>query len=308
MWTQKSRVEVTVTLRGPELPEPDTTKPAISRGDFEGRYGASSEDIAKVEEALMGITVCVAAGDDGSGDQLGDGHAHVNFPASSPNVLSVGGTMLQGLDEVVWWQPPGRRTPAGGGSTGGGVSVIFERPSWQAVHVASLNHDGIDGRVVPDITALAGQPFYDLVLQGAPEANGGTSASTPLWAALLADLRSREAQPGTNVHGTAALPERRKRSTLRQGHLRRYHQGQQRLHPPGVGYDAAPGYDAVSGWGAPNGGSNCSRRSRRSSPASVSAAHARTPAVTRKAEATREPRVERGRAALGRDVDQQDNG
>ena len=43
-----------------------------------------------------GITVCVAAGDDGSGDQMHDQHAHVHFPASSPYVLAVGGTMLDG--------------------------------------------------------------------------------------------------------------------------------------------------------------------------------------------------------------------
>lgn len=43
--------------------------------------------------AMMGVTVCVAAGDDGSGDNVEDDRAHVNFPASSPFVLSVGGTM-----------------------------------------------------------------------------------------------------------------------------------------------------------------------------------------------------------------------
>jgi kumamolisin len=49
--------------------------------------------------ALQGITVCVAAGDDGAGDGADDGEAHVDFPASSPWVLAVGGTMLNGPDE-----------------------------------------------------------------------------------------------------------------------------------------------------------------------------------------------------------------
>ena len=53
---------------------------------------------------LLGITICVSSGDDGSGDELGDGQAHVDFPGSSPFVLSVGGTMLTetagSLDEV----------------------------------------------------------------------------------------------------------------------------------------------------------------------------------------------------------------
>jgi len=45
---------------------------------------------------MLGVTVCAAAGDDGTGDQEQDGNAHVNFPASSPFVLALGGTMLAG--------------------------------------------------------------------------------------------------------------------------------------------------------------------------------------------------------------------
>ena len=61
--------------------------------------------------ANLGITVCAAAGDDGSGDQQTDGRAHVDFPASSPYLLAVGGTMFEGANEVVWWEAPGQRTP-----------------------------------------------------------------------------------------------------------------------------------------------------------------------------------------------------
>src|SRR5579859_1152859 len=57
--------------------------------------------------ALMGVTICVAAGDDGSDDEVGDGHAHVDFPSSSPYVLAVGGTTLKKsatgvVTETVW--------------------------------------------------------------------------------------------------------------------------------------------------------------------------------------------------------------
>ena len=44
--------------------------------------------------AHLGITVCVSTGDDGSEAQIQDGQAHVNFPATSPYVLAVGGTTL----------------------------------------------------------------------------------------------------------------------------------------------------------------------------------------------------------------------
>ncbi len=43
-----------------------------------------------------------------------DNHAHVNFPASSPFVLSVGGTKLEGEREVTWWEAPDYRTEQGG--------------------------------------------------------------------------------------------------------------------------------------------------------------------------------------------------
>lgn len=49
-----------------------------------------------------------------------------------------------------------------------------------------LYKGSIDGRVVPDVAALAGPPFYDLIFTGQPGPNGGTSASAPLWAALIA--------------------------------------------------------------------------------------------------------------------------
>jgi kumamolisin len=209
--------------------------------------------------AALGITVCISAGDDGSGDEVGDGRAHVDFPAVSPFALSVGGTMLTGanghLAEQVWWDSPGRRTGNGGGATGGGVSVFFQRPAWQAVHIDSLNSDSIDGRVIPDVAALAGEPLYDLVLLGHDAPNGGTSASAPLWAALIARInailpaskRQRfltpllyEAGPGGQARGKTVCRD----ITV----------GQNASNPePGVGYEAGTGFDAASGWGTPNG-------------------------------------------------------
>ena len=125
--------------------------------DFSG--AAVQEINLRLQAAsMLGMTICAASGDDGVGDQVLDHKAHVNFPATSPFVLSVGGTMLTGTpaEEVTWWNAPGDRSVKGGGSTGGGVSTVFDRPAWQTVTVPSLNQGGIDGRVVPDISALAG--------------------------------------------------------------------------------------------------------------------------------------------------------
>jgi kumamolisin len=204
--------------------------------------------------ALQGITVCVASGDDGSGDQMADGRAHVDFPSSSPSVLSVGGTMLSGSTEVVWWEAPGQRTANGGGATGGGVSVFLPRPSWQTVDIRSLNAGSIDGRVIPDVAAVAGAPFYDLIFQGQDAPNGGTSAAAPVWAALLARVN-------------AALPAGQRPRFLTptlygQGQDGRpvgasvcvdITSGNNTSPDPGTGYRALAGFDAVSGWGVPKG-------------------------------------------------------
>ena len=46
------------------------------------------------DAAAVGVTITVAAGDDGSTDGARDGKLHVDFPAASPYVLSCGGTKV----------------------------------------------------------------------------------------------------------------------------------------------------------------------------------------------------------------------
>lgn len=203
--------------------------------------------------AAIGITVCVAAGDDGSADQETDGRAHVDFPASSPHALAVGGTMLDGETDVVWWQSPGERS-GGGGATGGGVSAVFARPSWQDVQIASINPGSIDGRVIPDVSALAGPPFYDLIFTGQDQPNGGTSASTPLWAALIALLAGSQQRPWKPqfmapllyAAGSSGSPAAATGCTD-------VTSGNNTSSTLGRGYSAGLGFDAASGWGVPNG-------------------------------------------------------
>jgi kumamolisin len=208
---------------------------------------------------LLGITVCVSSGDDGSGDQLDDGGAHIDFPSSSPFALAVGGTMLvssgAAVTEVTWWEAPGRRTNSGGGATGGGVSMHFARPAWQNVTVKSLNSGSIDGRVTPDIAALAGDPGYDLIFLGQDSPNGGTSASTPLWTSLIARMyanlpagkQQRFLTPLLYQKGSNGQP-------IGKSCSRDITSGNNTSNPePGVGYKAGPGFDAVTGWGVPDG-------------------------------------------------------
>jgi kumamolisin len=207
--------------------------------------------------AMLGITVCVSAGDDGSGCDMPDTRAHVEFPSSSPFVLAVGGTMLDGSQsEVVWWQSPGRRTGNGhSGATGGGVSAIFDRPTWQPKALQSLNAGSLEGRIVPDVAALAGPPLYELTFLGKSAPNGGTSAAAPLWASLIA--RMNALLPASKRHRFLAplLYQADSSGSVRgESGCRDITSGNNASHPqPGRGYEATKGYDAVTGWGVPIG-------------------------------------------------------
>ena len=207
--------------------------------------------------ALLGITVCVASGDDGSGDQVSDGRGHIDFPSSSPFVLSVGGTMISdaGATESVWWDAPGRRTPSGGGAGGGGVSTLFPKPSWQTVKIKSINKNSIEGRINPDVAALAGKPLYDLVMLGHDAPNGGTSASAPLWAALIARLNALW-PAAKQQRFIAPLLYAKTASGAIAGSVgcNDITIGNNLSKPdPGIGYPATKGFDAASGWGTPIG-------------------------------------------------------
>jgi kumamolisin len=210
----------------------------------------------------LGITTCVASGDDGwKTGILDDNFGHVDFPSSSPFVMAVGGTMLSQFgDEVAWNEGPVTDVDGnqhGGGATGGGVSGYFGRPAWQKnVNVKPLNKKKFKGRVIPDVSVLAGEPYYYLRFLDMDWPEGHTSASAPVWAALIArinanlpsDKRQRfltpllyKKLPNGKTVGEAAFRD------IKIGDNAVYH------HHPGNGYKAGPGFDAVTGWGVPIG-------------------------------------------------------
>ena len=165
---------------------------SISWGGPEDTWSAQSRtaiDQALSDAAALGITVTVAAGDNGSSDGVTDGKNHCDYPASSPYALACGGTRLDAdtgtgaiSSETVW------NDGASGGATGGGVSAMYSVPSWQAsagVPPAS----GTGGRGVPDVAGNADpQTGYQVLVDGKQVVYGGTSAVAPLWAALIARL------------------------------------------------------------------------------------------------------------------------
>jgi kumamolisin len=192
------------------------------------------------DAASLGVTVTVAAGDDGSSDGETDGKSHVDFPASSPFSLGCGGTkatVVSGqLQEVVW-----NETAINEGATGGGVSNIFPIPDYQsAANVPTQVNTGFAGRGVPDVSGDADPTTgYNTIVDGEAEVIGGTSAVAPLWAGLIALLNQ---QLGANLGYVNA---------------RLY-----AIAPPVLNditsgnngaYSAGPGWDACTGLGSPNG-------------------------------------------------------
>ena len=218
---------------------------SISWGGPEANWPASTItafEHALEDAALIGMTVCVAAGDNGSSDGLSDGLAHVDYPASSPHVLACGGSRLEAAgsqisSEVTWNDQPSD------GATGGGVSAVFPLPSWQqsANVPPSANPGQFHGRGVPDICGDADPATgYRVFVGGEAAVFGGTSAVAPLWAALISICSGAL---GKHIGYLNPLLY----DGLTQGAINDITEGSN------GSYKAGPGWDPCTGWGSPIG-------------------------------------------------------
>lgn len=143
---------------------------SLSWGSSELDYNQQSIDY--VNQMLQyaqsnGINVFAASGD--SGAYNGYNTPNVNFPASSPNVIAVGGTTLSVYSNGSY------ASETGWNGSGGGQSQFFARPSFQP--------DISSYRMVPDVSFNAGTPlciYSDSNWVGLY----GTSAAAPSWAAI----------------------------------------------------------------------------------------------------------------------------
>lgn len=209
------------------------------------------------DAAIQNVTICIASGDTGAQSKVGDGKAHVQYPASDPWVLSVGGTTIGNVvgtscDEWAWNDFFSFGGFSGTGASGGGISDYFPQPWYQVdANVPASVNDGHSGRGVPDVSANASpNSGYPIILGGAPSlfpANG-TSASAPLWAGLVAVLNAALDQNlgfvnpviyalnGTGFRDILAEPGAADNSFAGT-----------------TGYPVTPGWDAVTGWGSPRG-------------------------------------------------------
>jgi kumamolisin len=202
------------------------------------------------EAAGRGITVCAATGDDGCATDVHD-HCRVTFPASSPFVLACGGTSFRSDGNEVVWNV--RNT----GASGGGISDRISRPAWQPPLSEVLTppfphrrNPGFDGRQLPDVSGLASHSYSVYVGGAYRNSAGGTSASAPLWSALIALLN--EGLRGCGLPPIGYFHPRLYGDRSLQRSFRSITVGQN--DPFGNhGYHARPGWNFCTGWGSPDG-------------------------------------------------------
>lgn len=213
--------------------------------------GLTSSELAQYSSTYAyaenhGLILVAASGDSGANDRTSS--PTVNYPASDPSVVGAGGTTLSLTDitstsatysyEYAW------------NSSGGGVSSYFPLPSYQSGAGITAS-----GRAVPDVSYDAnpntGFWIYDSTtyegLKGWIQV-GGTSASSPQWAAIFAEVQQalETSFNGANVHQD--LYSVYSSST----------EYKAAFHDITIGYNgyyyAGPGYDEVTGIGSPNVG------------------------------------------------------
>lgn len=240
---------------------------SISDGVCERRFTRSQLELGErllAEAGALGITTLAASGD------LGFQGCFINkpgtlFPASSPFSTGVGGTTLtltpsdQLASQVVW--STFATDPAQGVGTGGGPSRMWRRPGFQrAPGLTPRLQRGAATRLVPDIAAMAsftpGLAVFDKG-GGGWGIGGGTSAATPLEAAIVALVLQQERRARRPPLGSLApLLYRLARGPGYSTIFSDITEGTSSRHPTSAvgrspaGGAAQPGYDLATGLGS----------------------------------------------------------
>lgn len=182
-----------------------------------------------------GTVYVASSGDNGSG---------VSWPASSPSVLSVGGTNLQ-LDSTGTYLGE-----TGWSGSGGGKSTYESRPSYEDLWQNVVGAQRGNPDVAWDADPNTGVAVYDSTLYNGQKGwyqVGGTSFGAPCWAALIALADQGRTSPLTslntitNLYSTAG-------STNSTGYTNNYHDV---TGGSNGGFSSQAGYDLVTGIGSP---------------------------------------------------------
>jgi subtilase family serine protease len=250
-------------------------------GQIGGEHCVDHAQLAQLSAALQTdedheVTVVAASGDAGAAgepcaliDALSGGISRSFIPTkevslvnSDPLVLSAGGTTLDAsytsgawIGETAWGLPEGD-PGTGFQASGGGFSHLFRRPAYQnGVHgIGSM-------RGVPDIAADAnpnpntGLPVVtsDASAGYTISEHGGTSASAPIWAGIIA-LADQRAGRHLGFVNSAIYKIARSPHYRQAFHDITAGPSNKAEFPHGTitGYRAGPGWDPVTGWGSPN--------------------------------------------------------
>jgi subtilase family serine protease len=248
-------------------------------GQIGGEHCVNQTQVDHLNAALESdaehhVTVVAASGDSGAAgepcaliDALSAGipkkfvpKKEVTLIASDPFVLSAGGTTLNAnhttgawIGETTWGLPDGS-LGTGFQASSGGFSHLFARPSYQ---------NGVAGigpyRGVPDVAADANANTGFPVVMGNADGgylisgHGGTSASAPLWAGIiaLADQYAGRHLGFVNpaiyqIAGSSEYGQAFHDITTGVSNTADFSKGTI------IGYPAGSGWDPVTGWGSPN--------------------------------------------------------
>jgi len=136
-----------------------------------------------------GTVITASAGDSGYG---------VIYPATSPYVVSVGGTSLSTASNSRGWTETVWGSSSGGEGTGSGCSAYEPKPSWQADTGCSKR---TDNDIAADADPNTGVAVYDTSNgNGGWNEVGGTSASSPMIAAMYALAGNAGSNPGEDPY------------------------------------------------------------------------------------------------------------
>lgn len=196
------------------------------------------------------VTFLAASGDDG-------GASGASWPSSSPYVVAVGGTTLTLASssgtyggESAWSASGSWWSGYSGG--GGGTSAVESVPSYQKAVVGSTSTKRVTPDVSLDANPSTGMAVYSSVSYAGQSGwfqVGGTSASTPVWAGIIAAADSARA-----ANHLAALSTTQTLSMLyglygTSAYTAAFHDITSGSTYAG---SARAGYDAVAGLGSPN--------------------------------------------------------
>jgi hypothetical protein len=267
---------------------------STSFGAYEDAYGGifqkSISDFTAVTNAMaaIGWSIAASSGDHGAYDDCQN--LSVEYPASDPNIVAVGGTTLTmnvaggnvTFGQEVSWTGNGcggtSYPGSNNGGGGGGCSNTFLTPWWQSTAITGcVDSDGTRRRGLPDISLNAGpangafpspsgQAFYYTGQGGTWVSAGGTSIAAPEVAGFFAQVDAYLGYIGSTgdlcgaSHDTPCAPMGNPAPAMWFGAP-----NAMAPHDPyydvtsgcnggsaGVGFCTTVGWDKATGWGSAN--------------------------------------------------------